>query len=143
MKLNGGDRDIRNDWYGKTYFLSSVNLADITVITPYGNTEETEILKNVINFLQNFASAVSNVEYVMLGSGTQSHEQMEALFKAITKEESLLKGLDISTCMTHNIEAALMGAAVNSLEEFTVANTLVTYDQIIAMLNLIAIWSAN
>ena len=82
-----------------------------------------------------FASAVCNVEYVVLG--LISHEQMEALFTAIIDDDKQIEELDISSCLTHNIEAALMGEAVNRLEEFSVVNTLVTRDQVNAIIDKI------
>ena len=86
---------------------------------------------------QLFASAVSNVEEVMLGTWNIKHEQMEALFLALTKGERCLRKLDLFSCNTDDIEPALMGEAVNRLEEFTVMNTLVTCDQISAILGKI------
>jgi len=77
-----------------------------------------------------FASAVGNVEEVQLGTWEISHEQMEALFIALTNEGSRLRKLDLSSCNTDDIEPALMGEAVNKLEEFEVVNTWVKSDQI-------------
>jgi len=77
-----------------------------------------------------FASAVSNVEEVVLGTWNITHEQMEALFVALSKEGSRLKKLDLSSCNTDEVEPGLMGEAVNKLEEFEVANTWVKRDQI-------------
>jgi hypothetical protein len=87
---------------------------------------------------QLFASAVSNVDQVVLGSPVITHEQMEALFIiAVTEKGGSLRKLDLFSCNTYDIEPALMGEAVNRLEEFRVANTWVESDQITAILEYI------
>jgi len=85
-----------------------------------------------------FASAVSKVEEVQL-LGREITGQLEALFVALVKDEgSRLKKLDLESCNTHGIEPALMGEAVNKLEEFEVADTWVSRDQIKEILLMIA-----
>jgi len=78
-----------------------------------------------------FASVVTNVEEVGLATSNITHEQMEALFVALTNKDGCrLRKLDLYSCNTHDIEPALIGEAVNKLEEFEIANTWVKSDQI-------------
>lgn len=91
---------------------------------------ESQIMLNP----QLFASAVSNVDQVLLGSEDITHEQMEALFIALTEKRRQLRRLELSSCNTEDIEPALMGEAVSSLEEFIVVNTWVKSGQISAIL---------
>lgn len=85
-----------------------------------------------------FASAVSKVEEVQM-LGRKITEQLEALFVALVMDGgSRLKKLDLWSCNTHGIEPALMGEAVNKLEEFEVADTWVSRDQIKEILLMIA-----
>ena len=66
-----------------------------------------------------------------MGSSDITHEQMKALF---TEKRRRLRRLELSSCHTCYIEPALMGEAVNRLEEFSVVNTWVESDQITEIL---------
>jgi len=81
-----------------------------------------------------FASAVINVDEVVLETYNITHEQIEAIFTALSKDGRRLRKLKVSTCRSLDIKPALMGEAVNRLEEFTVVNTSVTVDQLTAIM---------
>ena len=82
-----------------------------------------------------FASAISNVDDVMLDYGGITSQQMEALFVAITEKERPMRKLYLGRCNTmHTIEPEILGIALNKLEEVTSSNTWVKREQITAII---------
>jgi hypothetical protein len=109
----------------------------------------TDIAKNETNLkkleLENvleispalFASAVSNVDEVKL-RGLDIHQQLQALFSAITEEQRPLRKLNLISSFMFNIdtiEPEVLGTAFNRLEEVTTADTWVPQEQITAILS--------
>ena len=91
-----------------------------------------------------FASAISNVEEVSLNIADIPQEKMEALFRALMEKEIPLRKLDllyfctdIDTKAHMNIrmlEPAVVGEAVNRLEEFRMEDIHVNIDHLRAIL---------
>jgi len=67
-----------------------------------------------------FASALSNVEKVDLSDKYTTKEQMEALFKAMVKEDIKVRQMLIFECECEGVEPELVGNALSRLESVNI-----------------------
>jgi len=81
-----------------------------------------------------FAAALTNVDNLEIISDGITTQQMEALFIAISEEETHIRKLVMSSCDTYYINPDLLSAALYRLEEVETSNMWVNKEQIMAVL---------
>ena len=81
-----------------------------------------------------FASAISNVVNVSLMEVEITSEQMEALFAAISYQDRPLRKLEVNTSLTRDIDPALVGLALNRLDEVRTYGPWISAAQITAII---------